>query len=207
MPESVTNLREDKELGDALDGELLLRVANREQAPANPGNTHAEGARRRRCQGGNVVGDGPLVEVAIALVAAGDEGLHVSIGRELPGRYSFGLRVVAGEGIVVHALPLAAGCWPTSTRWPGSAGPMVSGCPIREQIRGEPATALNTGHLACQARWPTRTAATTAYWHLISTGWSCATRDGCAAERSSSSTPVSVPACSGGQVADQRVPR
>src|SRR5271169_4728923 len=145
MPESVTNQREDKKLGDALDGELLVSVANREEPPANPSNTHAEGAGRRRCQGRNIVGDGPLVEMAIALVAGGDEGLHVSVGRELPGRYSFGLRVVAGEGIVVHALPLAGECWPTSTstRWPGSAGPMVSGRPIRKQIRDEPVTRLN----------------------------------------------------------------
>src|SRR5580692_89346 len=129
MPEGLTNQREDKKLGDALDGELLVGVANREEPSADPGHTHAEGAGRRRCQGRNVVGDGPLVEMAIALVAGGDEGLHVCIGRERPGRYSFGLRVVAGEGIVVHLHPLASECWPTSTRWPGSAGAIVSGRP------------------------------------------------------------------------------
>src|SRR5271166_4412420 len=102
MPEGVTNQGEDKKLGDALDGELLVSVADREEPPVNPGNTHAEGAGRRRCQGRNVVRDGPLVEMEEALVAGGDEGLHVSIGRERPGRYPFGLRVVAGEGIVVH---------------------------------------------------------------------------------------------------------
>jgi hypothetical protein len=37
--------------------------------------------------------------------------------------------VVAGEGIVVHLHPLASECWPTSTRWPGSAGAIVSGRP------------------------------------------------------------------------------
>src|ERR1700745_3393504 len=98
MPKGVTNQGEDKKLGDALDGELLVSVANREDPPVNPGNTHAEGVRRRRCQGGNIVGDSPFVEMAKALVAGGNEGLHVSIGRERPGRYSFGLRVIAGDG-------------------------------------------------------------------------------------------------------------
>jgi len=56
-------------LGNALDGELLVSVADREQAPLNPGNTDAEGGRRGCCQGGNVVGDGPLVDMEIALVA------------------------------------------------------------------------------------------------------------------------------------------
>src|SRR5690348_18439278 len=100
MPEGMTNQGEDKKLGDALDGELLVSVANREDPPADPGNAHAERAGRRRCQGRNIVGDGPLIEMAIALVAGGDEGLHVSVGRELPGRYSFGLGVVAGLGLV-----------------------------------------------------------------------------------------------------------
>jgi hypothetical protein len=67
--------------------------------------------------------------MAIALIAGGDEGLHLSIGRERPGRYSSGPREVA-EGIVVHVHP-------TSTRWPGSAGPMVSGWPIRKLIRDD----------------------------------------------------------------------
>jgi hypothetical protein len=35
--------------------------------------------------------------------------------RQRPGRYSFGLRMIAGEGIVVHVHPLAGECWPTST--------------------------------------------------------------------------------------------
>jgi hypothetical protein len=50
--------------------------------------------------------------MAIALVAGRDEGLYVSIGREYSGRYSFGLRMIAGEGIVIHAHPLAGECWP-----------------------------------------------------------------------------------------------
>src|SRR5580704_3905304 len=129
MAEGVTNQGEDKKLGDAFNGELLVSVANREEPPANPGNTHAEGAGRRRGQGRNIVGDGSLVEMEIALVAGRDDGLHVSIGRQRPGRYSFGLRMIAGEGIVVHVHPLAGECWPTSTRQPGSAGPMVSGRP------------------------------------------------------------------------------
>src|SRR6185369_3085878 len=129
MPKGLTNQGEDKKLGDALDGELLVSVASREDSPADPGNAHAEGAGRRHCQGRNIVGDGSLAEIAIALVSGGDEGLHLSIGRELPGRYSFGLRVVAGEGIVVHLHPLDSECWPTSTRWPGSAGVIVSGRP------------------------------------------------------------------------------
>src|SRR5712675_694566 len=137
MPKGVTHQGEDKKLGDALDGELLVGVANREEPPVNPGNTHAEGVRRCRCQGRNIVGDSPLVEMAIALVASGNEGLHVSIGRERPSRYSFGLRVVAGEGIVVHVHPLAGECWPTLTRWLGSAGAIVSGRPGRKQIRDD----------------------------------------------------------------------
>ena len=108
MPKGVTNQGEDKKLGDALDGELLVSVASREDPPADSGHAHAEGAGRRRGQGRNIVGDGPLAEMAVALVSGGDEGLHVSIGRELPGRYSFGLRVVAGEGIVVHLHPPAS---------------------------------------------------------------------------------------------------
>jgi hypothetical protein len=59
MPEGVTNQGKDKKLGDALDGELLVSVACREQPPANPGNTDAEGAGRRRRQGRNVIGDRP----------------------------------------------------------------------------------------------------------------------------------------------------
>src|SRR4029077_11290021 len=102
MPEGMTNQGEDKKLGDALDSELLVSVASREDPPADPGNAHAEGAGRRRCPGRNIVDDGPLAKRPIALVYGGDEGLHGSIGRELPGRYSYGLRVVAGEGIVVH---------------------------------------------------------------------------------------------------------
>src|SRR5690349_17830876 len=107
MPEGVTDQREDEELGDALDGELLVSVARREQPPAYPGNAHPEGAGRRRGQGRNIVGDLPLAEMAIALVAGGDEGLHVSIGREYAGRHPFGLRMIAGVGIVIHAHPLA----------------------------------------------------------------------------------------------------
>src|SRR6516225_1190358 len=126
MPEAVTDQREDEKLGDALDGELLVSVADREDPPANPGDTHAEGTGRRRGQGRNVVGDRSLVEMAIALVAGRDEGLYVGIGRECPGRYVFGLRGVAGEGIVVHVHPLAGECWPLPPLWPGSAGPMVS---------------------------------------------------------------------------------
>ena len=103
MPESVTNQGEDKELGDALDSEFLVSVADREEPPANPGNAHAEGAGRSGGEGGNVVGDGPLVEMEKALVAGGDEGLDVSIGREYAGRYAFGLRRIAGEGIVALA--------------------------------------------------------------------------------------------------------
>src|SRR5580704_11327724 len=122
MPNGVTDQGEDKELGDALDGELLVSVANREEPPLNPGNTHAEGAGRRRCEGRNIVGDGPLAEMEIALVAGGDEGLHVGIGREHPGRYSFGFRVVAGERIVVHIRPLVGEYLPAATRWPGSTG-------------------------------------------------------------------------------------
>jgi hypothetical protein len=38
MPEGVTDQREDEKLGDALDGELLVSVASREQPPADPGN-------------------------------------------------------------------------------------------------------------------------------------------------------------------------
>jgi hypothetical protein len=36
MPKGVTDQGEDKELGDALDGELLVGVANREEPPLNP---------------------------------------------------------------------------------------------------------------------------------------------------------------------------
>src|SRR5208282_2520718 len=115
MPKGVTDQGEDKKLGDALDGEFLVGVANTEEPPMNPGNTHAEGAGRRRCQGRNIVGDRSLVEMEIALIASADESLHVSIGRERPGRYSFGLRVVAGEGIAVHVHPLAGECWLAST--------------------------------------------------------------------------------------------
>jgi hypothetical protein len=42
MPKSLTNQGEDKKLGDALDGELLVSVANREDSPADPGNAHAK---------------------------------------------------------------------------------------------------------------------------------------------------------------------
>jgi hypothetical protein len=69
--------------------------------------------------------------MAIALVSGGDEGLHVSIGRELPGRHSFGLNMIAGEGIVIHAHPLAGECWPGSTWRSGPAGLMVSSLLIR----------------------------------------------------------------------------
>src|SRR5215813_9414996 len=110
MPEGVTDQGEDEKLGDALDGEFLVSVAHREQPPANPGNAHPEGAGRSRGQGRNIVGDGPLAEMAIALVASRDEGLHVSIGREHSGRYSFGLSMIAGEGLVIHAHPLAGEC-------------------------------------------------------------------------------------------------
>jgi hypothetical protein len=48
--------------------------------------------------------------MAIAFVAGRDEGLHISIGREYSGRYSFGLSMIAGEGIVIHAHPLAGEC-------------------------------------------------------------------------------------------------
>src|SRR5215470_5803304 len=146
MPEGVTDQGEDEKLGDALDGEFLVSVAHREQPPANPGNAHPEGAGRRRGQGGNIVGDGPLAEMAIALVASRDEGLHVSIGRKYPGRHSFGLRMIAGAGIVIHAYPLADECWPGTTWRSGSAGPMVSRPPhtrarrwprrVRGRIRG-----------------------------------------------------------------------
>ena len=37
--------------------------------------------------------------------------------------------------IVVHVHPLAGECWPTSARWPGPAGPIVSGQPIRANPR------------------------------------------------------------------------
>jgi len=83
-----------------------------------PGHAHAEGAGRRRGQGRNIVGDGPLVDMEIALVADGDERLHVCVGRELSGRYSFGLGVVAGDGIVVHIHPLGG-------RFPASHGTLV----------------------------------------------------------------------------------
>jgi hypothetical protein len=43
MPNGLADQGEDKQLGDALDGKLLVSVANREQPPLNPGNTHAEG--------------------------------------------------------------------------------------------------------------------------------------------------------------------
>jgi Domain of unknown function (DUF4331) len=88
-------------------------------APGHPGRTvlimnsnpfttpKASGDAAARAGIGNIVGDSPFVEMAKALVAGGNEGLHVSIGRERPGRYSFGLRVIAGDGIVVHAHPLA----------------------------------------------------------------------------------------------------
>ena len=39
----MTDQGEDKELGDALDGELLVSVTNREEPPMNPRHTHAEG--------------------------------------------------------------------------------------------------------------------------------------------------------------------
>src|SRR5271166_531182 len=93
--------------------------------PLHPGDTHAEGAGRRRGEGGNVIGDGPLVEMAIALVARGDDGLHVSVGRERPGRYSFGRSVVIPEGIVVHAHPLLASV-PTSLQRPPVCPPVPS---------------------------------------------------------------------------------
>jgi hypothetical protein len=64
--------------------------------------------------------------MAIAFVASRDEGLHVGIGRERPGRHVSGFRMVAREGIVVHVHPLAGECWPGTARRPGSAGPMVS---------------------------------------------------------------------------------
>ena len=68
-------------------------------------------------QGRNIVGDGSLVEMEIAPVAGMEMmSLHVSIGRQRTGRYSFGLRMIAGEGTVVHVHPLAGECWPTSTR-------------------------------------------------------------------------------------------
>ena len=79
------------------------------------------------------VGDRPLAEMAIALVAGRDDGLHVSIGRERPSRHVSGLRVVAGEGIVVHVHPRAGECCPGSHRGPGSAGLMVSVLPIRNK--------------------------------------------------------------------------
>src|SRR5271166_3844854 len=125
MPEVVTYQGEDKELGDALDGEFLVSVAHREEPALHPGETHAEGAGRRRGEGGNVIGDGPLVEMAIALVARGDDGLHVSVGRERPGRYSFGRSVVIPEGIVVHAHPLLASV-PTSLQRPPVCPPVPS---------------------------------------------------------------------------------
>jgi hypothetical protein len=87
MPEGVTDQGEDEQLGDALDGEFLVSVADREGPAVNPGNAHAEGAGRRLGQGRNVVRDGPFVEMAEALVAGGDEGLHVSIGRKRASRY------------------------------------------------------------------------------------------------------------------------
>src|ERR1700749_3060877 len=133
MPEGLANQGKDKKLGDALDGELLVSDASREQPPANPGNTYAEGAGRRRRQGRNIVGDSPLREMAIALVAGRDEGLHVGIGRERPSRHVSGLRVVAGEGIVVHVHPRAGECCPGSRRGGGSAGLMVSVLPIRNK--------------------------------------------------------------------------
>src|SRR5690242_16819640 len=102
MPEGVTDQGKDKKLGDALDGELLVSVACREQPPAHPGDTHAEGAGRRRCQGRNIVRDCPLIQMAIALVASRDKGLYISIRRERPSRHVSGLRMVAGDGIVAH---------------------------------------------------------------------------------------------------------
>src|SRR5689334_3084382 len=132
MPKGVTNQGEDKKLGDALDGELLVSVANREDPPADPGHAHAEGAGRRRGQGRNIVGDGPLAEMSITLVAGGDEGLHVSVGREFPGRYSFGLGVVAGEGIVVHRHPLASECWSARAKVPAVPPGWQAGGAVRE---------------------------------------------------------------------------
>src|SRR5580700_7715743 len=144
MPKGLTDQGEDKELGDALDGELLVGVANREEPPLNPGDTHAEGAGRRRCEGRNIVRDGALVEIKIALVAGRDEGLDVSIGREHPGRHSLGLRTVIGERAAVHIDPLIGGylpaglppgdrarpdrwCPPTDSHAPAAAGPSA-GC-------------------------------------------------------------------------------
>jgi hypothetical protein len=73
--------------------------------------------------------------MAIAFVAGRDKSLHVSIGREYSGRYSFGLSVIAAEGIVIHAHPLAGECWPGSTWRSGCAGPMVSSLPIRSKTQ------------------------------------------------------------------------
>jgi hypothetical protein len=43
--------------------------------------------------------------------------------------------MIAGEGIVIHAHPLAGECWPDSTWRTGSAGPMVSSLPIRSKTQ------------------------------------------------------------------------
>src|SRR5258705_3457610 len=120
MPESVTDQREDEELGDALDGELLVSVAYREEPPTNPGNAHAEGAGRRGGEGRNVVGDDALIKMEKALVPGGDESLHVSIGRKFPRRYSFDPTMVVGKGSGVHGRPSVGEYLPVSTRWPAA---------------------------------------------------------------------------------------
>ena len=80
----------------------------------NPGNTHAKGGGRRGREGRNIVRDGSLAEITIALVAGRDESLHVSIGREHPSRYSLGPAGVIGQRIAVHVHPFGwrGTCWP-----------------------------------------------------------------------------------------------
>src|SRR6202034_2425686 len=157
VPESVTNEREDKELRDALDRELLVGVANGEELPLNPGNTHAEGAGRCRGQGRDIVGDGPLAEITIAFVSGRDESPDVSIGREYPGRYSLDPRAVVGERITIHVHPLLGEYWPAALKLPGPVWSHGSPClvPVSQAAPAEeesPGPAGQAEHQSEQGR-------------------------------------------------------
>jgi hypothetical protein len=181
MPEGVADQGEDKQLGDALDGKLLVSVANREEPPMDPGKPPAEGAGRRRREGRNVVRDGPLVEMEIALVAGGDEGLHVSIGREHPRRYSFDPRMVAGQRIAVHFRPFGwrvlAGRPPPDDRVQPDRWypPAHSHVPQRYGHRRAPGRSMGHGAILWVLLWAGTCGACRSLWR----GWSQGRRTSC----------------------------
>ena len=109
VADGVAHQREDERLGDALDGEAMIRIADREAPTAHTEDAHPEERRIGIGKSGDVVGDGTIVEGSVEVMDLGQEQLDdLGDGRLTGGHRRGGRRLVKRQWDVHDVVPSLA---------------------------------------------------------------------------------------------------